>query len=296
MNTSYVDAVRAGGDGRLPPLPHNEGVHPLIAATIEQALTTVVPAPTSNAMDTEEASTTSSLSAQPQALALGINPTKPSLGESLPDGYARNYAGFLIKTNRRRIHVSEELVAAEERFLQDHLIVVSFIGAQPSSSGFSTWLANLNAVISGGTISYSGDLGRGFSCLKASNQSAARQALVLTPCHLDSFLSVFQQWTPLFEPSSSRGMLIPTWITLKKLPLQFFGVAQEIAASLGKVLGRDAQNSYFKDPRFCIALDTSTGWETELEIEDRVTGKLIPIIVDYANLPIRCRYCQALDH
>lgn len=91
-------------------------------------------------------------------------------------------------------------------------------------------------------------------------------------------------------------MLIPTWITLKKLPLHFFGVAQEIAASLGKVLGKDAQNTYFKDPKFCIALDTSVGWKTELEIEDRLTGKLIPILVDYANLPIRCRYCNDLNH
>ena len=59
---------------------------------------------------------------------------------------------------------------------------------------------------------------------------------------------------------------------LKKLPLQFFGIAQDIAATLGKVLGKDTQNYYFKDPRFCIALDSSLGWETELEIEDRITG------------------------
>lgn len=143
----------------------------------------------------------------------------------------------------------------------------------------------LNLEIKGGSISYSRDLGWGFTCLKASNQEVARQALVLTPCRIGSFLYVFQQWTPLFDPSSSHGMLIPTWITLKKLPLQFFGVAQEIAASLGKVLGKDSQNCYFKDPRFCIALHTSLGWETELEIEDRVTGKLISILVDYANLP-----------
>ena len=58
----------------------------------------------------------------------GINPTEPSEGESLPEGYARNYASFLIKM--------EELVAAEERFLQDHLVVASFIGGRPSTAGF----------------------------------------------------------------------------------------------------------------------------------------------------------------
>ena len=157
----------------------------------------------------ETASIASSLIVQIQKLAPGINPTKPSEGESLPDGYARNYTGFLIKTNKRQIHVSKELVAPEERFLQDHFIVASFIGRKPSSSGFTTWLSKLNSEITGGTISYSGDLGRGFTCLKASNQNVVRQALVLTPCRIGSFLYVFQQWNPLFDPSSNRGMLIP---------------------------------------------------------------------------------------
>ena len=244
----------------------------------------------------ETTSIASSLTLQIQKLAPSINPTKPSEGESLPEGYARNYVGFLIKTNKKRIHVYEELVVAKERFLQNHLIVASFIGGRPSSSGFTTWLSKLNSEISGSSISYSGDLGWGFTCLKASNQNVARQALVLTPCRIGSFLCVFQQWTPLLDPSSSRDMLIPTWIILKKLSLQFFGVALEIAASLGKVLGKDTQNSYFKDPRFCIALDTTLDWVTKLEIEDRFISKLIPILVDYANLPIRCRYCNDLSH
>ena len=241
-------------------------------------------------------SNTTSLTPRRQGQIADINPTKPSAGESLPEGFARSYAGFLIRTSRKRIHVSEELVAAEESFLQDHLIVVSFLRGRPNSTGFNTWLTQLNRGISGGSLSFSGDLGWGFTCLKASTKDVARQALVLTPCRIGSFLSIFQQWTPSFDPATSRGMLVPTWITLRRLPLQFFGVAQEIAATLGKVLGKDGQNSYFKDPRFCIALDTSQGWETEIEIENRLTGRLTTILVDYANLPIRCRYCCDLHH
>ena len=85
-----------------------------------------------NAVDGETVSNTSSHTTQRLSLFSQINPTKPSVGESLPDGFARNYAGSLIKTNKKRIHVSEELVAAEERFLQDHLLVASFIGGRPS--------------------------------------------------------------------------------------------------------------------------------------------------------------------
>ena len=295
MSSSYADAVRSRGERRQSPpncnayahLPEQTGALP--PATSEQSQSP-------QAADMELESQTSSLSSQVQKLSLNINPTKPRDGESLPTGYARNYAGFLVKTQIKRIHVPEELVAAEERYLQDHLIVASFIGGRPSPSGFNSWLSKLNAGIRGGSISFCGDLGWGFSCLKASNQEAASQALILTPSRIDSFLCVFQQWTPQFDPASSRGMLIPTWITLKKLPLQFFGVAQDIAATLEKVLGKDANNCYFKDPRFCIALDTSRGWETELEIEDCHTGKLIAVLIDYANLPIRCRYCHDLNH
>lgn len=126
-------------------------------------------------------STASGLSSQIQQLSSQINLTSPSEGELLPEGFARNYAGFLIKTRKKRIHVTEELVAAEERYLKDHLIVASFIGGRPSPSGFTTWLAKLNADVHGGTLAHSGDLGHGFYCLKASNQEVARQALVLTP-------------------------------------------------------------------------------------------------------------------
>ena len=303
MNTSYADAVRSTGEGRQSPPRLSAAAHQQFATAVvqHQSDPTGDPSTSSEARNPGaavkvSASTASNLTTQSQELASSINPTKPGEGESLPDGYARNYAGFLIQTRKRRIHVSEDLVAAEARFLQDHLIVASFIGGRPSTTGFTKWLSQLNAIIKGGSLTFSGDMGRGFICLKASNQDAARQTLVFTPCRLGSFLCIFQQWTPAFDPSSNRGMLIPTWITLKKLPLQYFGVAHEIAASLGKVLGKDSQNCYFKDPRFCIGLDTSRGWETELEIEDRTTGKLLTILVDYANLPIRCRYCYDLSH
>lgn len=68
--------------------------------------------------------------------------------------------------------------------------------------------------------------------------------------------------------SSVQGPLVPTWLTLKKLPCQFACVAKDIASNLGKVLAADEKNNIFSEPRFCVALDTINGWETELEIED----------------------------
>ena len=211
MTTSYADSVKAGSKGRqssptsdvaAPPNAQPPGVHSNDSSTVD----TIMSLPTEQPLE------------QSGQLGPRINPTKLGEGESLPDGYAKNYAGFLIKTTRKRVHVSEELVVAEVRFLQDHMIVASFVGRRPSSAGFDLWLSKLNAGISGGSLSLSGDLGWGFTCLKASSQLAARQALLLIPCRIDSFLCIFQQWTPNFDPSSSKGMLIPTWITLKNSP------------------------------------------------------------------------------
>ena len=195
MNTNYADAVCARSKSRQ---------SPPASIAIQRPLPAAIKVPTSEAGDQtqgsngvamETESNTSNLTTQGQGLTLGINLTKPSEGESLPEGYSCNYAGFLIKTRKKRIHVSEELVAAEERFLQDHLIVASFIEGRPSPASFNTWLANLNIAITGGTISHSGDLGWGFTCLKASSQDVARQALVLTPCRIGS--SVYSSDGPL---------------------------------------------------------------------------------------------------
>jgi hypothetical protein len=39
-------------------------------------------------------------------------------------------------------------------------------------------------------------------------------------------------------------------------PEEFIGVAQEIAARIGEVLGVDESNDGIKDPRFCVRLSS----------------------------------------
>lgn len=134
MNTSYAEAVRSRGEGRQSSPTCNATARLPTSSTGDPTLATREQIQGCNVADMEMESNASSLTTQGQKSISSINPTKPSEGESLPDGYARNYAGFLIKTNKKRIHVSKELVAAEERLLQDHLIVASFIGGRLSPS------------------------------------------------------------------------------------------------------------------------------------------------------------------
>lgn len=154
MNISYADVVRARGDGRnSPPILNAEMAPPIAPPTAttpsSRDQSRVTPA---TAMELETAPTTTTFTPPFQRPAQGINPTKPSQGESLPDGFARNYVGFLIKTNKKRIHVSKDLVTAEERYLQDHLVVASFIGGCPNSASLNSWLSKINSAISGGSV------------------------------------------------------------------------------------------------------------------------------------------------
>nr|PNR62206.1 hypothetical protein PHYPA_000630 [Physcomitrium patens] len=117
-------------------------------------------------------------------------------------------------------------------------MVATFVGGKLTPPLFAKWLSTLNASLGGGSVMASDDSGKGFF-----------------------------QWTATFDSTTHKGMLVPTWITLKKLPVQFTYVASTIASSLGKVLAADA----------------------ELEIEDHINQRLITILVDYTHLPIRCR-------
>jgi hypothetical protein len=57
------------------------------------------------------------------------------------------------------------------------------------------------------------------------------------------------------------GMRIRIWITLQNVLDEFRGVFQQILASIGEVLGTDPILSNTPDPRFCIGIGSSRGWE-----------------------------------
>jgi hypothetical protein len=77
----------------------------------------------------------------------------------------------------------------------------------------------------------------------------------------------------------------PTWITLK-----------EIARGLGELVGSDKRNTYCSDQRFCVALNAGNGYKAEVGVNNESTGVQSHIMVEYGNLPIRCRFCWAFNH
>jgi hypothetical protein len=92
------------------------------------------------------------------------------------------------------------------------------------------------------------------------------------------------------------GLRVPTWVTLKEVPGEFHGVAAEIAGMLGELVGSDRRNPHCSDQRFGIALEAGNRYKAEVSFLNESTGVQSQIMVEYGNLPIRCRFCWAFDH
>lgn len=83
---------------------------------------------------------------------LELHPTKAKAGEELPQGYYRNYAGFLIRNTKRVIYLDDEIVAANAACLSTHMAIATFVGGRPSPSAMPQWLRALNARLSPGYV------------------------------------------------------------------------------------------------------------------------------------------------
>ena len=105
-----------------------------------------------------------------------------------------------------------------------------------------------------------------------------------------------QPWMLAFDASKPQGTRMPVWLTLKNVLEEFLSSAQEMAGSLGTVLGHHCGNSVSADQKFCVAVKTGVPFDLVLEAVNPVNGEITLIQVDYNNLPIRCRYCLFTSH
>ncbi|KAG0617518.1 hypothetical protein M758_5G195600 [Ceratodon purpureus] len=139
------------------------------------------------------------------------------------------------------------------------------------------------------------DMGRGFIFLSTPSIVITRRVLALTPHHTPWGQCIYQEWEPNFNPDYPSGLKLPTWISLTKLPHEFKPVEGLIAGSLGPVYQADLQNRMLRDPRFCVGLDLTKGWPSALELVG-IGNHLNTIVIGYDHAPIRCRFCQNLNH
>lgn len=168
----------------------------------------------------------------------GIHPTKATDGEQLPEGYTHSYGGFLLRQEPRIVRVDQRLVQREMEFLSRHVLMAFFVGGRPSQHTMPQWLETLQRQARG-HVGIGRNLGRGFFQLRAKDAGTAQKLLTLTPFKSRWGNCVMQKWIPNFDSANPRGMKIPTWITLRRVPDEFQFVARQIAEGLDEVLGGD---------------------------------------------------------
>jgi hypothetical protein len=234
----------------------------------------------------------------------GLHLTKAQPNEQLPNGFKRSYVGFLIHDLGREVSVDQDIVKMEMEYLTNFVTTAFFVGGRPPMQPLLRWLEEIQRVV-GSKVALGRDLGRGFFLLKTESAEVVTKIQMLTLYRTQACLCIFQKWVVGFDPHKKKnmasggkesGIKIPTWVTLKQIPEEFQGVVHQIAASIGEVLSADSANGSNEEPKFCLALDSSIGWETVVVVSNDITGKKHTIAIDYNFLPIRCRFCFATDH
>lgn len=82
---------------------------------------------------------------------------------------------------------------------------------------------------------------------------------------------------------------MPVWITLKSVPDKYRSSAQELAQSLGTVVGKHRGNQHNSDQKFCVTFKMGVPSDLTLGAVNPVnpvTGETTLIKIDYNNLPI----------
>ena len=136
-----------------------------------------------------------------------------------------------------------------------------------------------------------------FFILSGDDRDALNNALLMLPFKSKWGTCLIQSWVPGFNLENPSNLAFPTWVSLRNMPFEHQDQAIEIAETLGEVIGSDTSNDTAKDPRFCINLEISKGWATSIDLE--MENGLMPpqrIMVDYDELPIRCRACLSWKH
>lgn len=107
-----------------------------------------------------------------------------------------------------------------------------------------------------------------------------------------------QGWASNFEPMNPKGMLDFTWITLRRVPNKFLGIAKQILVGLERVLEGDKLNSTYGSTilyrvinRFQIG--TFGGGK---KCSNRGIVNYHRFTVEYINLLIFCRLCFNTKH
>jgi len=110
---------------------------------------------------------------------------------------------------------------------------------------------------------------------------------------------LIKKWHPLFDARIERVDLIPIWVKMPALPLQYWDEVhlRGIGSMLGTVLDVDLsfQKTHVKKvARVLVSINIREGLAETINL--KWGPDVITQILDYENVPFRCRRCHAYGH
>lgn len=226
-----------------------------------------------------------------------LNPFRAQSGEILPSNLERNFSGFLVRKEAVFFKVDSNKLHARIALLRNEVVIAKFLGAKPNPHALVMWLKTLNQELKGKHLEFYRNVGKGYFFLSSKESEVIQNALMLSPFKSKWDTCMLQSWIPSFNPENPSNLAFPTWVSLRQLPYEHLDQAQDIAKSLGEVIGIDSLNDNMKGPRFCVNLKINEGRVTNIALssEEENSSKSL-VLVDHDNLPFRCRACHSWMH
>eukprot|EP01018_Ginkgo_biloba_P039380 Gb_12932 [translate_table: standard] len=107
------------------------------------------------------------------------------------------------------------------------------------------------------------------------------------------------RWSPFFDARKERMDLMPVWVKLPGLPLEFWSL--EVFKAIGNVLGHfvEADMSFITSglmvtTHILVQMDLREGLAESLELKKGLHSLTQPL--DYSSVPFRCNRCHKYGH
>jgi hypothetical protein len=140
------------------------------------------------------------------------------------------------------------------------MVIASFLQDPPQAAELEDCQRLLHEGSKPGTTFLHQKAGVGFYYVSTDSPWTTQHLLATAAHQVGAKMVIYQGWVPSFNPLKPYGILVPTWIILRFVLLEFIEMVQLIAGIVGRVLLADQASSKTPHLRFCVGLDLSQGW------------------------------------
>jgi hypothetical protein len=180
--------------------------------------------------------------------------------------------------------------------LAENGLIGQFTGLWPSPKAMASWLdLNWRKIIKGQLST--AFCGKGFYVFLFENKADRDLIFRSGPYFMGTRGMYLNKWTPDFSPENDIPSAVPVWVRLPFLPLHCWN--DETIKNIGNALGRFIDRAEPREglqscARLCVEVDLEKGLPEAIQLI--LDGWTYTQMVDYEQLPFKCKYCHEYGH